>query len=340
MEYTPIPVVVSGEDSEWHLHVKDVYDFAYEIAFEFDKIVNVQGIEEVRPIINKVVNVLELLEASVNKIESLEKEIGELKFNSLQLSSEKTFHEQEKSRLKQAYEELEDAWVQESANLKASISKLKTENKLMQSFIAKGREVLETADSYKVILEDQENFISKLKSALKQRENQLEKDASELEALKCTIEKLSDTNKSLHQELQGTKNIIKMLSLQKMEYETKLNIQDRKLTSLQQTLPDSANKVHKDEDHVKCTSIASSDTDDFKFSSDANTVHSLLQEQRDLKHKIKSLEIELQSTKHQVQKYESTVLKLTKEQKDRQIQKTSTVRQLFHLFLGVVTICP
>ncbi|XP_035225774.1 RILP-like protein 1 [Stegodyphus dumicola] len=150
MDYTPIPGVVSGEDSEWHLHVKDVYDIAYEIAFEFDKIVNVQGIEEIRSIINKVVNVLELLEASVNKIESLEKEIGELKLNSLHLSSEKKIHEQEKLRLKQAYEELEDAWVQESANLKASISKLKTENKLMQSFIAKGREVSETADSYKL----------------------------------------------------------------------------------------------------------------------------------------------------------------------------------------------
>ncbi|XP_035226991.1 uncharacterized protein LOC118199282 [Stegodyphus dumicola] len=134
--------------------------------------------------------------------------------------------------------------------------------------------------------------------------------------------------------------MIKMLSLQKMEYETKLNIQDTKLTSLQQTLPNSKSKVHKDDDRVKYTSIASSDTDDLKFSSDANTVHSLIQEQRYLKHKIKSLEIELQSTKHQVQKYESTVLKLTEEQKDRHIQKPSTVRQLFHLFLGVVTIFP
>lgn len=83
------------------IKANNVYDFAYEIAQEFEKIVLLYGIDIVKPVIEKVINVLEILESSVKKIEQLEIEIAELKSTNLQLVSEKMVYDHEKTKLKQ-----------------------------------------------------------------------------------------------------------------------------------------------------------------------------------------------------------------------------------------------
>lgn len=81
--------------------VKDVYDFAYDIAQEFEKIVNIYGIDEIKPAVDKVINSLEILESCVKRIDQLKDELKDLKSSSLLLSSEKIFNENESSKLKQ-----------------------------------------------------------------------------------------------------------------------------------------------------------------------------------------------------------------------------------------------
>lgn len=83
------------------IRVKDVYDFAYDIAQEFEKVIGSLDIDETIPLINKVINVLEQLETSAHKIEHLERENSELRSKYLKLSNDKVANEVEKLNLKQ-----------------------------------------------------------------------------------------------------------------------------------------------------------------------------------------------------------------------------------------------
>lgn len=88
------------------LQVKDVYDYAYDIAQEFDKIVEFVDIEKAKPLINKVIKVLEILEDIVKQLEQLEQENVNIRAKYIQWSCEKTANEEEKLSLKQVNEYL------------------------------------------------------------------------------------------------------------------------------------------------------------------------------------------------------------------------------------------
>ena len=85
----------------FNVGLNDVYDFAYNIAQEFERVILYYDIELLTPVIDKVINVLEILESSIQRIEVLETELRALKSNNLRLYAEKITNDQEKCKLKQ-----------------------------------------------------------------------------------------------------------------------------------------------------------------------------------------------------------------------------------------------
>ncbi|GBM18668.1 hypothetical protein AVEN_164783-1 [Araneus ventricosus] len=214
---------MSDLEKNFTLQEKDVYDFAYDIAQDFEKIINSLDSEQIVPLINKVIKVLELLEQSVKKIEYLEKENSDLKCKYMHLANEKTTNEAETRNLKLAFEELEESYSQECTVLKTFIDKLKAENKVLQNTLAEKNDISpEIGDCYKVVIDDQEKLISKLKTSLRQRENQLEKNYLNIEALNARIDHLLELNKALHIQYQQAKNQAAVSNFEKNECEVKL----------------------------------------------------------------------------------------------------------------------
>lgn len=83
------------------IKINHIYDLAYNIAQEFEKVVHLYGIDGIKPLIDKVIHALEVLESSIERIEQLETELRDVKSHNLHLSSEKLVNDLEKSKLKQ-----------------------------------------------------------------------------------------------------------------------------------------------------------------------------------------------------------------------------------------------
>ncbi|GIY03751.1 RH1 domain-containing protein [Caerostris extrusa] len=288
---------MSVSNENFNLQEKDVYEFAYEIAQEFENILNSLDIELMIPVINKVVNVLEILEQSIKRIEHLDKENSDVKSKLLLLNNEKKAREAEVLNLKLAFEELEKACSEESVLLKSFIDKLKAENKLLQSTLTEKNDVsLEIGDSYKVVIGDQEKLISKLKTNLKQRDNQLEKKSLNIEALNSKIESLSEANKVLHNQYEQAKKLEATSHYENNEYKMKLHQQRQEINSLKERfLILKQSLCEKNED------LASNESksQDEKYYLSEESLNCLLQEQQELKQKVLQLQKELAFVKNQ-----------------------------------------
>lgn len=90
-----------SDSTTFDISLNHVYDFAYNIAQEFEKLVLLCDIDVLKPVIEKVINVLEILENCITRIELLEAESRSLKSTNLRLYSERIINEQEKCKLKQ-----------------------------------------------------------------------------------------------------------------------------------------------------------------------------------------------------------------------------------------------
>ncbi|GFT58280.1 RH1 domain-containing protein [Nephila pilipes] len=330
---------MSSTDRNLNIQERDVHDFAYDIAQEFDKITNLLDIELVIPLINKVINVLELLEQSVKKIELLEKENSDLNAKYLQLNNEKRTSEEETFNLKLTIEELEESYSEEITVLKSFSNKLKAENKLFQDTLAKKNDVsIEIGDSYKIVIEDQEKIISKLKSSLKHRDNQLEKNYTIIETLNTKIEDLSKLNKTLHNQYEQAKDLAIASTVEKNECEAKLYQQKQQLHSLE------------DKFHVLKMSLLEKSEDtqakneykplDEKYYLSEESLNFLLQEQHKLKQKVSKLQMELSSVKNQNDEYKKKLNTVTEIEGSEYKKEGGRIQQIFHLFLGIINISP
>ncbi|GFQ76047.1 RH1 domain-containing protein [Trichonephila clavata] len=329
---------MSSIDRNLNLQEKDVHDFAYDIAQEFDKITSLLDIDLLIPLINKVINVLELLEQSVKKIEQLEKENSDSNTKYLQLNNERRISEDEIFNLKLTIEELEGSYSEEISVLKSFIDKLKAENKLLQDLLVEKNDVsVEIGDSYKVVIEDQEKIISKLKSNLKHRDNQLEKNYASIEALNTKVEDLSKLNQTLHNQYQHAKDLAIASTFEKREYEAKLYQQKQEFHSLE-------NKFHmlkkslleKSEDSAKNEYKPPEE----KYYLSEESLNFLLQEQHNLKQKVSKLQVELSSIKKQNDEYKKKFSTVTEIESSKYKSDAGRIQQIFHLFLGIINIGP
>lgn len=330
--------IMSSIDRNLNLQEKDVHDFAYDIAQEFDKITSLLDIEVLIPLINKVIHVLELLEQSVKKIEQLEKENSDLNAKYFQVNNEKRTSEKEALNLKLTIEEIEESYSEEISVLKSFIDKLKTENKLFQDMLTQKNDVsVEIGDSYKVVIGDQEKIISKLKTNLKNRDNQLEKNYASIEALNTKIEVLSKLNKTLHNQYQHVKDLAVASTFEKSECEAKLYQQKQELNSLE------------DKFHVLKKSLLEKSEDSAKneykppqekYYLSEESLNFLLQEQHKLKQKVSKLQVELSSVKKQNDEYKKKFSTVTEIESSKYKSDGGHIQQIFHLFLGIIKIGP
>ncbi|KAF8787345.1 RILP-like protein 1 [Argiope bruennichi] len=327
---------MSDLEKNFTLQEKDVYDFAYDIAQEFEKIINTLDTEQIVPLINKVIKVLELLEQSVKKIEYLEKENSDLKCKYIHLKNEKTSNEGETRNLKLAFEELEESYSQECTVLRTFIDKLKTENKLLQNTLAEKNDISsEIGDTYKVVIDDQEKLIAKLKTSLRQRETQLEKNYLNAEALNAKIDHLIELNKSLHIQYQQAKNQAAISNFEKNEYEAKLYHKKQEVLSLEDKLHRLKMSLLEKSESLKESECKS---DGEKFYLNEESLNFLLQEQHELKQKVAKLQMELASVKNQNEEYRKRLNNISHNQNPKIDSGRGRIQQIFHLFLGVINI--
>ncbi|KAG8182786.1 hypothetical protein JTE90_018659 [Oedothorax gibbosus] len=319
------------------LQVKDVYDYAYDIAQEFDKIVDTVDIEQATPLINKVINVLELLEDHVKQLEQLEQENVNLRAKYIQWTCEKNSIEQEKSSLKQAFEELEESWSQESIMLKSLIERLKKENNiLMQSISAKKDIPKETDDCINAVVSDQTNLIAKLQLHLKQKGTQLENNHATIELLNSKIEDLLKLNKSLHLRYREVKDLLKVSYSEKYEYKFKQDLQEQKISDLEtkyEALKKSLAEKNEDTPKVVYRSFEEKVGDDVKMN-----VNCLIEEQNNLRLTISKLQNELVLTKRQCEEYKRKFNKVSEKLSQSSSQENGYIQQIFRLFLGAIHI--
>lgn len=318
-----------------NVSVKDVYDFAYDIAQEFEQIVFLYGIDEVKPVVDKVIDVLELLESSIKKIEQLEDEVGDLKSNNLQLSSEIIVGDQEKSKLKQIYEEREESWLEEVMNLKSQLSLLKSENLSLKTHLHfKKESYSKSDDAVNETIQDQESVIHKLKHMIKQKDKQLQDNACNLSALNSRIQELFEMNKNLHSKNQEAKTDISKLLVEKNDLKSESVLQKKENILLRESMDELINsslRMHKVNSRFSRGESSECTIEDalLKDTTVSKPEEKILQ-------KIKLLQAELQCIKSKkFQQSEENIFKLNPDQKKMPFSK---IHQLFHLFLGITAI--
>ncbi|XP_015908835.2 RILP-like protein 1 [Parasteatoda tepidariorum] len=323
-------------NSDRNLLVKDVYDNACDIFQEFEKIVAITGVEEASLLINKVKHVLELLEESVRRTEQLDKEYVDLKLKCTHLSADKLMKEEEILSLKQAFEELEDSWVQESSNLKTIINKLSTENNILKQTLAEKKDVpLEVDHALKSVIKDQEKVISKLKSNLKQKDDRFEKDQATLDSMNTKIIHLSKVNTSLHLRYQEAQKVIAAYKDEKRQSEEKITFQTEKLQNMEDSFDDLKKSIEE-----TCEFSLQNMIDVYKplqqrQCNNEDKMKTLYDEQKKLKQEVKDLKLELALLQIEMDEYEQELSRAPARPNRDCLNDHGNLDQMFRLFLGV-----
>ncbi|CAL1272113.1 unnamed protein product [Larinioides sclopetarius] len=235
-----------------------------------------------------------------------------------------------------AFEELEESYSQECVVLKAFIDKLKAENKVLQNALAEKNDISpEIGDSYKAVIDDQEKLISKLKASLRQRENQLEKNYLNIEALNTRIDHLLELNKALHIQYQQAKNQAAISNFEKNECEIKLCHKKQEILFLEDKLHTLKMSFLEKNEALKDSECKS---DDEKLYLNEESLNFLLQEQDELKQRVLKLQIELASVKNQNEEYRMQLKSLSNMQNPKTVGGRGRIQEIFHLFLGVINI--
>lgn len=312
------------------ISVNDVYKLAHDIAEEFDSLVQHNGIDVMRSLVEKVISILEMLESSIRKIEQLKMELGDMQSYNLHISSLKTRDDHEKAKLKQTFEEAEDTWMQEIITLKTQLSSLKAENERLKSSLSLNIESsLKSDEPSERVFEEQETILHKLRHSLKQKEKHLVESAFNISALNCRIEELLEMNRILHIRNEEAKKDIVELVMEKNENKSELILLKKENVLITENLCEL----------VQCNLSKQKDTrmDYESHSCDemlrADIAHHIQSEMR-LLEKIKKLQTELQFERGLTQRYEQKFSKLS-DIKNEQTFPRSKIHQFFHLFLGV-----
>lgn len=308
--------------------VNDIYKIAQDIAEEFDLVVQHHGIENVRSLVEKVISSLEMLESTVKKIEHLESELADAISKNSHLSSLKHVNDQDKSQLKQSFEEAEESWLQEVLSLKTQISSLKAENELLRKV---KEESTEPSDETSMnVIVDQKNAIRGFQHSLEKKEAKLQGLSCNINALNQKVEELVEKNQNLHIQNRDSKRSITRLIMEKNECKSELTLLRKENALLIENISEL----------VRCTSSMQKNSKksfDCEYSCEESlrkNVRHHIQIEMKLLEKVKKLQSELQFEKCKSQKYQEEMLK-ERVAETKNSFPHSNIQQLFHLFLGV-----
>ncbi|XP_054710955.1 JNK-interacting protein 3-like [Uloborus diversus] len=326
---------MSGSDLSVALTVKDVYDFAYEIAEDFDKLVNLHGLDLTRSLIHKVINVLESLETSVQKIECLEKEIVELKSKLTHLVSEKASNDFNRERLKMTFEETEEVWNKECQNLKAIISILSSENKLLKIQATAKEDKNVKLDISEASESEKSEIVLKLMADLQRKDKQLSEISDYNDVLKMELEQVLQLNKVLQLSHNQVKIDVKKLKFEKVDYESKLDFLQQKIANLEQALEERASQECEKKEFYE--SLMKENITMKQLKTNCVEMDLIINERNYMLEKIETLNSELQIARAEVEKYENN-LKVSS--LNDQSTEASNIRKLFRLFLEFPATIP
>lgn len=342
---------VNGTAQIFSLRLKDVYDLASEIASEFEKIVNICGTENLRPVVLKVIHSLECLETTVLKLEDTEKELEDLKVDFSHLESKKAAYQEEKLKLIQELEKLEEGWMYEVQQLKALIKKLQEDKQSLQSSLdsLELNNPCEQANKDELpdenLIEELQSVVAILSSRLEGKDKTLKQVIHDHEALKHKVEYLSELNKTLRLRFDEAKTEVRQLWKERTDLEFQVESYELSVKSLQDSLNESSKQaLNLEEDCFSICGLSSAADEDIPIAGDVrDKMKYLIQMQETLQERVSQLEAELSVFKQQRNRSRSgnyDSWDLVCQNNHNSFHGFYGIRHVFQLFLGMLSFQP
>ncbi|XP_018916345.1 RILP-like protein homolog isoform X2 [Bemisia tabaci] len=304
-----MPYAVSNspvmESPKPDISVIDVYDLASEIGSEFEKIIDVFGVDAVTSLMRKVINALELLEGMAAKSDQENLTIQDLQARINKLEREK----EEKRRFEKEVEQVEDMWRAEVDQYQAMVQKLQEDNMRLTRLLALSEDESLAARTQSVATEVDVATVQELNSTIEQLKRQLRTKDRELASKSTDIENLSNQVErftSLKKEFRRKQNIsqTQMRALAEERADLLVQLQDKRkevkvlchrLGIAQKENEDLANSSMDSPDLRNKVVFDVHDPDRPRFT--ATELKDIIQERNELKVKNSNLEEELEAFK-------------------------------------------
>ncbi|VDP15001.1 unnamed protein product [Soboliphyme baturini] len=275
-----------------HVTVVDVYDLASMIGKDFERLMDLCGIDSVAELMPKVISALELLEAFAIRNERENHEILVLRNTVDRLEADKRQKKMGKQKFEEELEQVEEHYKNEINQAWETIQKLQEENRRLSTSLA----AHEDSPTEKIFSEDPKVLFDLRESVQRSRkaalllQRSLEEKDDEIDELHQEIENLQHIRKELLRKYNALQNQGRILVEEKVELISQLQNAEKEKTFLQQKL-DEKEQSEKDME----------EKDDLKTIDDENVprftlaeLREVLLEKNQLKARVLELEEELQ----------------------------------------------
>ncbi|XP_071747905.1 RILP-like protein homolog isoform X4 [Lepeophtheirus salmonis] len=290
------------------MSVLDVYDVAADIGKDFERLIDLHGIENVEGLMQKVISVLEHLETAADKradedttIESLQSTIKHFELIELKKNEERILQSKE-------LEEIEEHYKQETQDLLATVKRLRDETRKLQSSLTEATErdsAFSEEDSYfEVELVNRlQNVIEKQRIEIKSLDQKILDLKTENEEVKIQNEKTASCVKEARRKNRSTQLQMHLLLDERAELTAKIELLkkiSRKLNDyevhdqsreMQHLLRQLGQATAECQDLNEASELKDNDPNRPRFS--LQELRDILHERNSLKAKISDLEDEL-----------------------------------------------
>jgi len=294
----------SRDQKRKSINVIDVYDIASEIGKEFEELIDSHGAEHITSLMQKVISALEHLENLVQKTDSEQTVIEDLKKNIEHLEHEDTKKIEERKKYVSDIEQIEDHYKQETKDYVTTIERLQHENRKLSNSLTAATErdsAFSDDDSYIEI-----DLVNKLQCIVEKQREQIRclnlsaNDAqSELDELQGQNEKITNTARDLRRKYRQSQSQLHCLVDERAELQVTLQDQQRDTAVLAKRLGIAAKE---NEDLARSSTTTQDLQGKVVFDADdpkrprftLEELKDILQERNTLKARVSDLEDELE----------------------------------------------
>jgi len=223
------------------LNLVDVYDIAADIGKEFEELIDQHGAEQVTQLMQKVISALEQLEVLVQRNDSEQLLIEDLRRTIEHLEHEDNKKNDERHKYAKDIEQVEEHFKQETRDYLTTIKRLQEENRKLSSSLTAATERdsgLSEEESYIEI-----DLVNKLQSIVEKQREQIRGLDSGLSSMKADLdelrgqnEKLSSSNKELRRKIRQSQAQMHCLVDERADLQVSLQDQQRETQVLAKRL--------------------------------------------------------------------------------------------------------
>ncbi|RVE68243.1 hypothetical protein OJAV_G00089080 [Oryzias javanicus] len=246
------------------LTVMDVYDIAAVLGQEFERVIDKFGCECLVGVVPRVVRVLELLEAFVNR-GAPGQETEELRREVDRLQRERSDRYEQERRHQKEIEQVEDVWRGEVQDLLSQITQLQAENKrlsvslsLKESPICEQDQQDQEAGSLEIesqMRKKLQDLVEKQRDEIRAKDHQLSQRNEDIEALQMQQHRLINMNQDLLHKVGVMESKGKTLIQQKTELEAAAQAQQKERGALQMEISKLRKELQERESQRKLTEL-------------------------------------------------------------------------------------